>query len=223
MAFFKLDNTKVTDIGGGGNIREGGIYLINIERVEYSEKGDNKIPCLDIAYTLNGSGGYLFGIWLKTKDGGDNEIGTNLLNNLMYILNIPQLNNPVKTKVSNNEGKDREVQHFKEFQNKQIYVLVQERFHKYQGQLRQSLNIKGFFRADDKASSLEIKEGNEEKFGKKYQQVEKRGFSPLLDAGVTLSEVTQWKEMNSFGNQAVNSDKEKMVDLKEHTSDMLPF
>lgn len=219
--FFQVDESNVKDNGGSGNIiNESGLFPITIERLEFSKKGNNQLDCLDIYYILeNGGSGYLFGIWLKKKDGTDNEIGTSLLNNLLYLLGIKALKEPTKEKVTLKDGSTKDVLTFKEVKGKKVYVQIQEEFSKYNGQLRQNLSIRGFFKYDNKASPGELIANNEELYGSRFAFLENKGFSPKLREGVSQLEVSQWKKAQENKNNTIKED-DAVLDEKDST---IPF
>lgn len=221
MAFFEVKKENVKDFGGGGsNINESGMYDIKIDRVEFSKKGASKIDCLDIAYDLNGAKGYLFGIWLKKKDGSPSEVGVQLLSNLLVIAGIKTLDNPAKVKFEKRDGSQKEVYAFSQLAGKELTVQVQVQYGKYNGQITKNIQIKNFFRTSDKASAAEILAGDSSKFGNRYNASLEYSKQNKYNDGVTIAEAKQYEAANSSSSR-----KElKEVDLgSEDDSNEIPF
>jgi hypothetical protein len=165
MAFFKVSTTEeaIRESGTGLNfINKSGIYDVVIKTVSvvHNDKGARS---LNFNVEYNGNDQVFYGLTLDNNDGTPNY-KANIFNKLCLVLGIPVVDD-AEPEV-HMLGKDKvatELEVLTQFSGLPVKVKIQCVYSEYQGVLRESKEIRGFYRAEDGASGEEVFRGTEPK------------------------------------------------------------
>lgn len=209
-----------------GIIFESGVYPIKIKFVEIAKARNSDAKSFAIRYERNGSEGTLFGPYIYNKDGQQNKIGFEKLIELQAILGVNEMNTETK-EVTTKETYKAEV--IKEFAGKEVIVQTMLEYGKFNGDVRRSIRIVGFFRKSDLASFSELV-GNSE-VGSRYTFVTS-GDKPrckevrYLD-GVTPDEANAFEEKRvkerANNTQSTTTTSSNEISFDEDDNNELPF
>lgn len=194
---FHVTKTALADVAesGGKFISKSGIYdvVINYANVTVNEHNARSIN-FNIQY--EGTESTLYGLRLDNNDGTEN-FGMRAFNNLCVIAGIESVSEPVTRE--HKVGKDGEIKEFavlEDFDNLPVKVRVQFAYHVYQGEIKETKDIKAFYR-EDGASAFEILsgfEGKEVVIGTQLEKDMKYADNVTYNDGLTEETVEAWKK-----------------------------
>ena len=202
MNILKIDKSKeaVADFSGSKYLNKSGIYdvVINFASIDTSKSGASSV---NFNVTYNGESNTIYGPYITDKEGNPLKVGLSLVRDKLGIIAGVE----DELTIENEEhvvGKDKKPQEFAvitEFSNLPVKIRLQEEYSKYNGEIKQSMTIKNFFR-EDGASAEEILNGTE--IGKRlaYEQEtlsNKVTYAPSAKGAndaPTPEEVAAWKE-----------------------------
>lgn len=211
---FKVNTSAdaIKDGGGGGKfIGESGIYdvVINFASIEASKGGSES---LNFNVDYNGNTQTFYGLLVQNNDGKENTIGMNLVNKLAIISGEEsELTTAEEVHAVGKDNEDREFTVIEQFSNLPVKMRVQESYNYWNGEIKQRLLVKAFFR-EDGASAQEILAGNEEDFGTALEKEQKYASNiTYTESGKgkndapTEEDVAAWKEAKRSGGGAAKA------------------
>lgn len=176
---FKVSTSQdaVADMSGNTvPMSRSGIYPVTIEYASVNPSTKSKAENIVFKFIdENGESRVVYGPYYKNGDGKSNEISTKLYNQLSIIVGMEDGDVPdteVQTIEVGYPPEPRELTVVTNFENQPVYVHLQEEKSLYNGQLKEDMVIKAFFRAEDGASAEEIVKG--ENFGSRMKLVEEK-------------------------------------------------
>jgi hypothetical protein len=149
---------------------------------------------------------------VTNNDGTPNKIGSKIFNQLMIVAGVDEVSDPIEAELpmgKNGAMKDAAV--LEDLSDIDVLVRVQMEYGAYNGNITEKKIIKGFYRADDKATAEEIV--NESDFGKGYENDQKYVNNITYKDGVTEEQVTAWiaaqRPEGTAGDTDAGAGKEK--------------
>ena len=192
MSFAKASR-KAEDVkqSGGNYINGSGIYPVNIiaPLVSVSNGGSTSV---DMFVEHNGQKQVIYGnLRVTNNDGSPNKIGAKIFNQLMVIADVDDVADPVEAElpIGKKEAmKDASV--LEDLADVDTLMRVQMEYGAWNGNITEKKVIKGFYRAEDKATAEEIV--NETEAGAGYESDQKYVNNITYKDGVTPEQVTAW-------------------------------
>lgn len=161
-AFFTVNKSAeaLKEAGAGGNyIFDSGIYPVTIKFVSVTTN-DSNARALNFNVDYNGTENTLYGLKLDNNDGTPNYQAA-IFNKLAIIAGLEVVNSPVPE--THNLGKDKtptDLLVLEDFSGLEIMVKVKKEYSLYKGELKERVNIQGFYRADG-ATAGELENGTD--------------------------------------------------------------
>lgn len=146
----------VKESEGGKFIGTSGVYDVLVKYVAL-DKSDDGFFSVNVTIEYEGNTQTIYNLGLQNKDGSPN-FGANIFNSLCVIAETPEGNlaTEVQERLVGRENKPMDLLVYSDLQDIPVKIWVQKEYSKYQGKIKERLNIKGFFRAEDGASATEI-------------------------------------------------------------------
>lgn len=213
MAFAKASK-KAEDVkqSGGAYINASGIYPVNIIApiVSVSNGGSTSVDMfvdhLKQKQTIYGN------LRITNNDGTPNKIGTKVFNQLMIIAGLDDVADPIEAKlpIGKKEAmKDCAV--LEDLADIDVLMRVQMEYGAYNGNITEKKVIKGFYRAEDKATAEEIV--NESEAGAGFEGDQKYVNNITFKDDVTPEQVEAWikakRPNGTAGDAAASGDSQK--------------
>lgn len=216
---FSLDTEKIKDFvksqtnsknnSGSSNasfISESGVYPIKIHYVginQYS-KGSKSFY---IAYSLNDDSNesLIYGGVFEKDDGSVCSFGFNQIQIMQFVFGLKDLS-VAKKRVKLYNGEEKDIDVFKELQNKKCLVQVTLEYSKYNNKISRRILFRDMFREDDKANGVEI--ANKKNYGNKWKWIQdnKDKISQPSYRDVTPDEVKKWFDSKKQKTEQVEDD-----------------
>ena len=192
MAFLTVNAAEVEKEGQGGSFfSTSGLYPVTLRAVE-------------IAGTTNGATqanyyfkeGNSFGNTIINK-AGEPIFGFRILEALAALLGESTLSDPEATSLKF-KSQTKKLMCIPELIDVEVNVWVQYEYRRYQGEIKEDIHVKRFYRSEDSASGSEVLKG--ENFGAQLKKDLKYIEEVKYSDGVTAEEVTEWKEAQKTKN-----------------------
>ncbi len=188
MAFLTVKEESVKTEGQGNFISTSGIYDVNLRACE-------------IATTTNGAtqANYImdktmsYGNTLADKS-GKAIFGMKIIEALAAVLGEDTLSDPEPTDVEF-KTKTKELMCIPELTDVDVKVWVQFEYRVWQGEIRESVNVKRFYRISDNASGSEVLTG--EHIGAQFQKDEAYAAEVKYGDGLDKAAVDAWVKEKS--------------------------
>lgn len=204
MSFFSVNKDVAAnkESTGGSYLNKSGIYpvIINFVSVQVGDKNDR---VLDFNLDYNGNGSTIYGLRLDNKDGSKN-FQADVFNRLCNVLELDGVSSPEIEE--HKVGKDQTPKEFAvlpDFSGQAVFIRVQEEYSKYNGEIKERLVIKNFYRASDGASASEILAGD--KFGEQLKKDKAYADNITYKDGVTAEDVAAWRASRSSGGNKTST------------------
>lgn len=193
MSFFKT-STKKEDIKQGGNsnyISKSGCYPVTII-APFANQSPNGAMSVDLYLEHAEQKQVLYGnMRITNNDGGTNKIGAKVFNQLAIIAGVEEVSEPVEAELPiGKDGKMEDVAVLEDLADINVLMQVQMEYTVYNGNIQEKKNIRGFYRAEDKASAEEIV--NETEAGVQFAKDEKYFENVTYKDGLDEEAVQQW-------------------------------
>lgn len=194
--FFKTDvsASAIKEEEGGKYMSRSGIYdiTIKIASVETNEKGANAIN-FNVDYS--GTPTTLYGLKLDNNDGTANYQRA-IFNKLCVIAGLESIDDPEpQTHKLGKENKEVELMVLSEFEDIECKIRVQEEYSRFNGEIRNRMVIKNFYRTDGATAEEISKEAQDEpvtigaKLAKDFDYAENVTYKD----GLTADDITTWR------------------------------
>lgn len=197
MSFFKK-KTSAEDLkqsGGSAHIVSSGCYPITILApfVSVSKGGSNSV---DLFLNHADKEQVLYGnLRITNNDGSENKIGAKVFNQLIVIADVEEVSDPIDAEIPiGKDGKMEDASVLEDLSEIDVLVRVQIEYGAYNGNITEKKIIKGFYRAEDKASAEEIVNGTEP--GAQYAKDEPYFENVTYKDGVDEDQVRDWISAN---------------------------
>jgi len=184
MAFLKVKEEDIIKEEEGGYIQTSGIYPLTLKYAE-------------IANTVNGATqvNYLFDSIMSYGNiilGTDSKptFGYKILEALTVVIGESELSEPEAISVKFKTG-SKELNCIPELQDVEVKAWVQFSYNMYQGEIRERVLIKRFYRDSDNASGTEVL--TNENIGTRYEKDLSVASEVAYEDGVTPEAVKAWK------------------------------
>lgn len=191
MAFFttKVDEKSISE-SDFEYIKQSGIYDCKIKFVSV-KVNTHGARSLDFNVEYKGSSLTLYGLKLDNNDGSEN-FQRKTFNKLCIIAGLESIDDPIeRVHVVGKEKKEQEFKVLEQFDDLDVKIRVRFRYSKYEGKIRETPEIMGFYRASDGATAAEIL--NETQVGVQLEKDLKYASENKYDDGLTVEEVEAWK------------------------------
>jgi len=190
MAFIKVNEETVLNEGQGNFISTSGIYDVHIKAAEVVTTKNGATQVNYYMDQCNSFGNTVFDKNGKMIFGGD------ILQSLTSILGEAELSDPEPTDVKfKNEVK--ELNCLPELTDVEVKAWVAFSYHLWNGEIKESITIKRFYRAHDNASGSECLSGKD--VGTQYTKDLEYASTVKYDDGLTAEDIKAWKQSKAKG------------------------
>ena len=192
MSFFKASKKK-EDVqqGGSNHINSSGVYPVTILApvVSVSKGGSTSV---DMFIEHQGQKQMIYGnLRITNNDGSPNKIGAKVFNQLLIIAGLDSVDDPVEVDLPIGKNEEmKTVNALEDLADIEVLMRVQMEYSVWKGDIKEKKVIKGFYRAEDKATAEEIVNGDEG--GKGYERDEKYFNNVTYNDGTTPEIIEQW-------------------------------
>lgn len=192
MSFAK-SSKKAEDVkqSGGNYINGSGIYPVNIIApiVSVSNGGSTTV---EMFVEHNGQKQVIYGnLRVTNNDDSPNKIGAKIFNQLMIIADVDDVADPIEAELPiGKKEKMKDAAVLEDLCDIDVLMRVQMEYGAWNGNIQENKVIKGFYRAEDKATAEEIV--NESEAGKGYEGDQKYVNNVTYNDGITPEQVAEW-------------------------------
>ena len=192
MSFAK-SSRKAEDVkqSGSNYINGSGIYPVHIiaPLVSVSNGGSTSV---DMYIEHSGQKQVIYGnLRTSNNDGTPNTIGAKIFNQLMIIAGLDDVADPVETELPiGKKEKPKDCAVLEDLADIDVLMRIQMEYSAWNGNIQEKKIIKGFYRAEDKATAEEIV--NEADIGKGYEGDQKYVSNITYKDNVTPDQITAW-------------------------------
>jgi len=199
---FKANRNKedVKDYEGSSNdyLTKSGIYEdVILKRLIYDE-APNGGAVVNLYVENNKVGQVVYGdIRVFNKGGAKNKIGTDKLNEILVVLGLDGLDEPVEEDLPiGKKGAMKTVTVFEEVEDEPITIKIMNKYSTWNNNIMEKNTVAKVYRNDDKATAAEIllaeDEPDEVELGSKYEKDLEYADSTKYEDNLTEAEVTAW-------------------------------
>lgn len=197
MFTVSTDQNTIKDSGGMSFIGTSGVYpvTINFASITTSKNGAKGIA---FNVTYNGNQQTIYGPNYTNNDGKYNDISVRLYNQLAIIAGLEDGDTFSTSEEVHTVGKDNEEREFEvidELTDLPVIMHIQAEYSTYNGEIKERMNIRAFFREDGATADEIVNDGE---IGKRLALVEEKYASTVsYKDGLTEEDVTAWKAARS--------------------------
>ena len=193
--FLKRNDSEINKQKEGVNvISESGCYTLSIK---YCSMKKTTNGAIQLDFNFEGDDGVVtcYGHTVLNKDGSEN-FWKPIFDELLVIADLDGLSDPVDTEVTFGD-KTVTLKVFEELSGIEVKVWLQKEITEWNGQVREALKIRKFYRPSDNASAKEIL--SNEGFGTRYKK-DSKYFDSVKDktTGTKPQETTSDTPANPF-------------------------
>ncbi len=197
---FKVNKAAVRDYEGSGNdyMTKSGIYTnVVLKRLIYDEAA-NGGAVINMFVSNNGIEQVIYGdLRVYNKGGVDNKIGQERLEELLVILGLDGLDDPVEEDLPIGKKKAmKTVAVYEEVEDVEIDIKILNKYSVWNNSITEKCTIAKTYRADDHATAAEIvlEETNPDDvvLGTKFEKDLEYVDTIKYEDGLTAEEVTAW-------------------------------
>ena len=192
MSFAKASK-KAADVkqSGGNYINGSGIYPVNViaPLVSVSNGGSTSVDMyVDHAKQKQ----VIYGnLRVTNNDGTPNKIGSKIFNQLMVIAGVDEVADPVEHELPiGKKEKMKDCAVLEDLADIDVLMRIQMEYGAWNGNITEKKIIKGFYRAEDKATAEEIV--NETEAGAGYEADQKYVNNVTYKDDITPEQVAEW-------------------------------
>ena len=198
---FKINTSKemLSQSTGGGNfISTSGVYDVTLNFVSIGTSDKSKAEQFVFNVDYNGNSQTFYGPYYQKADGSPNESGIKLYTQLGVIAGLTDGDQFNFSEESHKVGREQKEETFTvvdELSELPVKIQITAEYSKYQGETKERMNIRAFFR-EDGASADEIV--NDGEIGKRLAEVlDKYADNVTYKDGLTAEDVAEWKASKS--------------------------
>ena len=207
---FKTNRNKeeVKDYEGTGNsyLTQSDIYNdVILKRIIYDEAA-NGGAVINLYVEYNGVPQVVYGdIRVANKGGVQNDIGVKKLNELLVVLGLDGLEDPVEEDLPIGKKKAmKTVNVFEEVEDEEITIKIMNKYSVWNNSIMEKNTVAKVYRNSDKATAAEIV-NESDTVGAKYEKDLEYANSTKYDDGLTEADVTNWIKNKRPKNTAGSS------------------
>lgn len=193
MAFLTIKEESVKSEGQGNFISTSGVYDVNLRACEIVTTANGAMQANYIMDKTMSYGNTL------TNVKGEQIFGMKIIEALGAVLGEEVLSDPEATNVKF-KTKTKEMMCIPELTDVDVKVWVQFEYDLWQGEIKERVNVKRFYRASDGASGSEVL--SDENFGSQLEKDQKYISEVKYNAGLTADDVTAWKKEQADANKS---------------------
>jgi len=157
---FKRKTEEVKDFEGTSNtyLTKSGMYEDVIIKALIYDEADNGGAVVNLFVENDGKAQMVYGdIRVYNKGGKDNAIGQSMLNELLVILDIEDLGEPVEAELPiGKAGGMKDCLVFESVEDLPISIKILNKYDTWKGNITEKSTVNKFYRQDDKATAAEI-------------------------------------------------------------------
>ena len=184
--------------GGGNFIGTSGVYDVTLNFVSIGTSDKSKAEQFVFNVDYNGNSQTFYGPYYQKADGSPNESGIKLYTQLGVIAGLTDGDQFNFSEESHKVGREQKEETFTvvdELSELPVKIQITAEYSKYQGETKERMNIRAFFR-EDGASADEIV--NDGEIGKRLTEVlDKYADNVTYKDGLTAEDVAEWKASKS--------------------------
>jgi len=200
MAFLVVKEENVQKEGGSGYIGKSGIYDLTLKHCEITTTANGAVQANYFFDKCMSYGNNIIGI------NGQPTFGYNILEALASTLGLDELSDPEPTTVAFKKGA-KELSCIPELNDVAVKAWIQFSYRVYQGEIREDVIVKRFYRVSDGAAGSEVLSG--EDIGSRLEK-DTVVASEIKYDGTDAESVAAWmkaKSSNSKGGAAAPTAK----------------
>ena len=191
---------EVKDYEGSGNkfLNKSGIYNdVTIKNVIYDE-AENEGAVVNFYISHQGEDQVVYGdLRTANKGGVENKIGREMINELLVVVDVDGLDDPVEEELPIGKKKAlKTVAVFQEIEDMEVTMRITNKYSVWNNNIMEKTVISKFYRNDDKATAAEILLHNikpdEVELGSKHEKDMAYADNVKYEDGLTEAEVTAW-------------------------------
>lgn len=197
---FKANKAEVKDYEGGGNdyLTKSDIYEnVTLKRLIYDE-APNGGAVINLFVSNNGVDQVVYGdIRVFNKGGVENKIGREKLDELLVVLGLDGLDDPVEEDLPIGKKKAmKTVAVFEEIDDVEIDIKILNKYSVWNNNIMEKHTVAKVYRSGDHATAAEIilseTEPDEVELGSKFEKDQEYTDAVKYEDGLTEEEITAW-------------------------------
>ncbi len=192
MAFLIVKEENVQKEGGSGYINKSGIYDLTLKHTEIVTTTNGAVQANYFFDKVMSYGNNLLGV------NGQPTFGYNIIEALATTLGHDELSDPEPTTVTFKKGA-KELSCIPELNDVAVKAWIQFRYRMYQGEIREDVVVKRFYRISDGAAGSEVLSG--EDIGSRLEKDMAVASETIYDDGVDAEAVSLWMKAKQDGNK----------------------
>lgn len=199
MSFFKA-KTNAEDVkeSSSSYITASGMYPVTI-LAPFVSVSSNGSTSVDFYLEHEGQKQVIYGnLRISNNDGSENKIGSRLFNQLLVVVGLDDVADPVDMELPiGKKEADKVVAVLEDLMDVDVLMRVQVEYSLWNDEIRENRTIRSFFR-EDKASAAEVVSG--ENVGDGYERDMKYANNVTYNDGLTAENIAQWVSDDRTGN-----------------------
>jgi len=194
------NSADVKDFEGSGNkfLNKSGIYQdVTIKAAIYDE-AENGGAVINFYVNHQGEDQVIYGdLRVANKGGAENKIGLETLNELLVVLDVDGLDEPVEAELPIGKKKaPKDVMVFEEVAEELVTLKITNKYSVWNNNIMEKTVITKFYRNEDKATAAEVlldaDNPGEVELGTKFGKDQEYADNIKYEDGLTPEQVTAW-------------------------------
>ena len=205
MAFLIINEESLEQEAGSGYVTKSGIYDLTLKHCEIVNTANGAVQANYFFDKAISYGNNLIGI------NGQPTFGYKILEGLASVLGEEELSDPEPTTVEFKKG-SKELSCIPELNDVTVKAWIQISYRMYNGEIRENVAVKRFYRVSDGASGMEAvleRNGKPVTIGERLSKDEAVASEIKYEDGVTAEAVSAWKKAQQGGNTTAQAAKPK--------------
>ena len=193
-----VDAVKDFEGSGGKFLNKSGMYNdVTIKALVYDE-AENGGAVINFYINHQGEDQVVYGdLRVANKGGAENKIGHETLNELLVVLDVDGLDEPVEAELPIGKKKaPKDVMVFEEIAEELVTIKIMNKYSVWNNNIMEKTVISKFYRNDDKATAAEIvldaEKPGEVALGTKFGKDEEFAQNVKYEDGLTAEQVNAW-------------------------------
>jgi hypothetical protein len=192
MAFLVVSQASVEAEVGSSYATTSGIYTMTLKHAEVAATSGG---ATQVNYIFDKAMSY--GNTVVNK-AGQPIFGMKIIEALAATLGEESLSDPEPTEVKF-KNSTKTMMCIPELEDREVKVWLQFAYHRWNGEIKENVNVKRFYRESDGASGSEALTG--ENIGTQLEKDKKYAEEVKYENGVTAEEVAEWKKAKAGGDK----------------------
>lgn len=203
MAFLTVNKEDVKKEGGSGYINKSGIYNLTLKHAQVKETANGATQINYLFDKAMSYGNTILGV------NGQPTFGFRVLEGLATIQGLDTLEDPEATEVKFKKG-TQELMCLPDLNDIEVKAWIKVSYGMYNGDIKERVEVKRFYRVKDDASGSEIllqEEGNEVSIGDRLGKDSEVASVITYEDGATEESVATWKKAQQSGGGSIPPQK----------------